>query len=222
MVLLATDVHALGFCGPIHVQSLLPVLQPGIYPSFADDYDSDVQTLANDVYCIPLLWPALFTPEDFQRADFEVDGEVVIGQAPSAPKQKVLETLRRRRTGVVQAFKGIGDLAPYVNMLERVVEDAPYEFISIEMDEIAALNDPEEEFYGAFKRLLSGLDAPDEDVCEQLIALAAMEHSWPIPSVRLHLDSLEGSEDDYWNHCRVLGAGSDVSGMGRPVPWETA
>lgn len=195
---------------------------PGVYPSFADDYDSDVQTLANDVYCIPLLWPALFTPEDFQRADFEVDGEVVIGQAPSAPKQKVLETLRRRRTGVVQAFKGIGDLAPYVNMLERVIEDAPYEYISIEMDEIAALNDPEEEFYEAFKRLLSGLDAPDEDVCEQLIALAAMEHSWPIPSVRLHLDSLEGSEDDYWNHCRVLGAGSDVSGMGRPVPWETA
>ncbi len=157
MVLLAPDVHAWSLCGPINVQSILSVLQPlpGIYPSFSVDYDSDVQTLANDVYCIPLLWPALFTPEDFQRADFEVDGEVVIGQAPSAPKQKVLETLRRRRTGVVQAFKGIGDLAPYVNMLERVIEDAPYEFISIEMDEIAALNDPEEDFYEAFERLLS-------------------------------------------------------------------
>ncbi len=170
---------------------------PGIYPSLVEDYDSDVQTLANDVDCIPLLWPALFTPADFQRAEFEVDGEVVIGRAPSAPKRKVLDTLRRRRAGIVRAFAGMGGLAPYVSMLERVIEDAPYEYISIEMDEIAALNDPEEEFYEAFERLLSRLDAPDDDVCEQLIALAAMEHSWPLPSVRLHLDGLEGTEDDY-------------------------
>lgn len=195
---------------------------PGIYPSFADDYDPDVQTLANDVYCIPLLWPALFTPEDFQQADFEVDGEIVTGRAPSASKKKVLETLRRRREGIVRAFAGIGDLAPYISMLEWVIEDAPYEYISIKMDEIAALNDPEEAFYEVFKCLLSSLDSPDDDVCQQLIALAAMEHSWPLPSVRLHLDGLEGTEDDYWNHCRVLGAGSEVSGMGRAVPWETA
>lgn len=195
---------------------------PGIYPSFADDYDPDLQTLANDVYCVPLLWPALFAPEDFQRADFEVDGEVVIGRAPSASKQKVLDTLRRRHDGIVQAFADIGDLGPYLSMLEQAVADAPHEYISIEMDEIAALNDSEEAFYEGFERLLSGLDAPDEDICEQLIAMAAMESSWPIPSVRLHLDGLEGTEDDYWNHCRVLGAGSEVSGMGRAVPWESA
>ena len=195
---------------------------PGIYPSFAADYDPDVQTLANDVYCIPLLWPVLFTPEDFQQADFEVDGEIVVGRAPSAARSKVLETLRRRREVIAQAFAEIGELAPYMDMLELAIRDAPYEYISIEMDEIAALNDPEEEFNEAFEQLLSRLDAPDQEICEQLIALAAMEHSWPLPSVRLHLDNLEGSDDDYWNHCRVLGAGSDVSGMGRPVPWEAA
>lgn len=197
--------------------------RPAIYPSFADEYDSDVQTLANDVYCIPLLWPALFAPEDFQQTDFDVDGEIVVGQAPSATKQKVLGTLQRRRAGIVQAFADIGDLGPYISMLEQLIREAPHDYISIEMDEIAALNDlPEVEFYAAFEGLLAGLDAPDEDVCEQLIALAALEESWPLPSVRLLLDGLEGSDDDYWNHCRVLGAGRSESGLGREVPWEPA
>jgi hypothetical protein len=42
------------------------------------------------------------------------------------------------------------------------------------------------------------------------------------PAARLLLDRLETSgDDDFWNHCRVCGAGADIGEIGRPAPWET-
>ena len=56
-----------------------------IYPSAAEsNYDPDAQTVAQGVYCVPLLWLGLFRPPDMRTQDFNIDGETVTGVARHA------------------------------------------------------------------------------------------------------------------------------------------
>ena len=50
------------------------------------------------------------------------------------------------------------------------------------------------------------------------LELAQFRNLTKSPPARLLVDQVPGSDDDVWNHCRVCGAGVEVS----PVPWEGA
>lgn len=196
-----------------------------IYPSAVlPGYSPAISTIASDVYCVPLLWPALFRAEDFTVQAFESDEGEFEACAPVAEKQRALANLAEARKWYADAFSELGALDEHFDLFERAVREAPGQYVTIELEEIAVLYDTEDaegEFYERFEAVLAALDEPpDEDAATELLGLATYREARPFPSARLALDNSSEHEDDHWNHCRIFGAGVTVGGIGRPVPWE--
>ncbi len=92
-----------------------------IYPSAAEsDYDPDAQTIAQGVYCVPLIWLGLFRPSDMRTQDFGINGETVTGIAPVADVQTAVSQLRQSAVRYDQMFPG-GHFAEYCNLLADAV-----------------------------------------------------------------------------------------------------
>ena len=196
-----------------------------IYPSFVEpSYDSSSQTIANDVWCVPLLWTALFRPADIVARTFDADGEKVYVEAPLTGKKDTLVNLGQALPYFNRLFADEGTLDEYARFLRQAIEAAPYEFVTIEMEEIAACYDDPKEFYDMFRAALSGIGGPPAPkMKETFIQLAQFRNLRRFPPADLLLDPrrMEAApDDDAWNHCRVCGAGPQESGIGRPAPWE--
>lgn len=196
----------------------------GIYPSAVlEGYESSISTVASDVYCIPLLWPALFRAEDFFVESFEGDDDEGEFEAcaPMAEKSRALANLAAARKWYAAAFKELGSLDEHFDLFERAIRESPGKFITVELEEIAALVEPPEAFYEDFEGMLAALEEPPtKEAADAMLELAQYKRGRPFPPARMLLDALSDDDEDGWNHCRVFGAGADVAGFGRPVPWE--
>lgn len=199
--------------------------KPLTYPSFADpDYDSDNQTIACDVWCVPLLWTALFRPKDVVHKTFSVDGEDISTEAPLVKRTTAIRQLNEALPYLNQLFKTEGPLDEYASFLRSALEVVDLEHVTIELQEIACLMDPEQAYYDMFRAALSGIGNDfSTEAKERLIEIAQFRDLKQFPPARLYFEEFADREmldDDEWNHCRVFGAGSAQSGLGRTVPWE--
>jgi hypothetical protein len=135
------------------------------------------QVLAEDVYCVPLLWLAMFRPADLVTTTFPPDDPddddegPIEATAPLAPKERALAQLDAALPALREIFDGAGRLDDHAALLRQCVQSMPGRFVTIELYEIAVLID-EETFYRDLRDALDGLDAP---------------------------------VDDWWNHSRLLG-----------------
>lgn len=195
------------------------------YPSFVDpNYDSARQTIANDAFGVPLLWSGLFRAADLVSHTFDVDGEKIATQAPLVERTKGVQQLREAGPYFSLLFQAEGSLHDYVAFLLSEVEQAPFDYLTIELQEIAEQDGSPEEFFALFQSGLRTIGyAPEKgwpQAKEWFLQQAAFRELERFPPARLLVDKLEGSDNDFWNHCRVCGAGSSVSGIGRSVAWE--
>jgi hypothetical protein len=134
-----------------------------IYPSFAQNgYDAPNQLIATDVENTPLLWLALFREGDLRRATFEVEGEGVPAFAPICSKEKALDQLGQAIPYLGDIFPGLGALRDYGEMFRYAIEQSPYRFLSIELEEIAGLYPEEHRFEEVLTLALRGFDSPDK------------------------------------------------------------
>lgn len=133
-----------------------------IYPSFVDEgYDSDEQTVVTCVDQLPLLWLALFREDDLRRQTFDVDGEATPAFAPVCSKQKALAQLAAALPRLERALPELGPLGDYVAMFRAAIEPMPYEYVTIELEEVASMR-PEEHRYDELLTLaLRGFDSPE-------------------------------------------------------------
>ena len=195
-----------------------------LHPSFVEKpYDSDQQTVATDVYCIPLLWTALFRPGDIVCHTFEAEGQQVYTEAPLAERSKALAQLEDAIPWFNELFQKEGALDEYGAFLKQAIEAVPYKYLTIELQEIACMSD-EKKYYDSFRGSLGSIgNSMDKATKGLFVKIAQFRKLKRFPPARLLLDGLEASEkDDFWNHCRICGAGANVGGIGRPVPWEPA
>ena len=90
------------------------------------------------------------------------------------------------------------------------------------MDEIAYAGD-HMKFYRYVRHILEKLEHnPVNGECDQLLNLPAFENLSTIPSARYCLDSPEEvTENDAWNHCRMIGVGQLKLGIGKQILWES-
>lgn len=198
------------------------------YPSFVDpDYDPDEQTLACDVYCVPLLWLGMFRPADIVAKTFTVPTDEedetveVPTEAPLVERAKAIAQLKESLAYFNKLFAKEGSLDDYHTFLLEVLETADYQYVTIELQEVAALEDSEQEFYDTFRAALAGIGNDfSPEAKQRLVDIAQFQDLEKFPPARMLLDDLEAEDEDYWNHCRVCGAGENVSGLGRAVPWE--
>ncbi|MEV5750834.1 hypothetical protein AB0L00_23675 [Actinoallomurus sp. NPDC052308] len=182
------------------------------------------QVLAEDVFCVPLLWLAMFRPADLVTATFppededdEEDGPIE-ATAPLAPKERALAQLDAAIPALNRIFDGAGPLDDHAALLREGLASMPGRSVTIELYEIAVLND-EERFYRDLRTALDSLDRPGDLAADRarLADLAQLREGRPFPPARLVLDGLDAPDDDQWNHTRLLG-----TRFLRPVPWETA
>ena len=196
--------------------------QPRLHPSYWDEaFDPDTQILVNDVIGVPALWFALFRPDDVVSQVFETDEGHFHVEAPIASTEKALAQLRSAGGVLEQAFAGLGSAAGYLLLFEQAIAASPWPYVTIEMTEIAYAGDPAA-FYADVRRLLEKMEQQTADgMLELLSDLSAFEALTVLPPARYCLDALEDvTENDAWNHCRMIGAGQLHSGIGRAVPWE--
>ena len=204
------------------------------YPSARQPgFNPQQQVIASDTWCVPLLWPALFRPADIVRWVVPGDGQDMtdaadpdddlVTEAPITTRTRAIEQLRAAMPYFTRLFGDGGGLDAYASFLVSALEAAPYELVTIEMDEIASLSDPKQSFHDGFRAVLGaiGVDASD-GARRRLVELASLRDGRRLPPARLLLDHLPAHEDDFWNHTHVLGAGAKEAGIGRAVPWELA
>jgi hypothetical protein len=189
-----------------------------IYPNLGDpNYDCKVQTVAYDVYCVPLLWLALFRPADVRSKVFQVDGQPVTGTAPVVRKTVAFKQLTRALTALNRLFRVEGPLDGYAEMLRAAVADAPGKFVTIELEEIAGIWTPDaKDFYRQLARALGRLELRRALMADRqrLLWISQLRPGKRFPSARCFLDGHQVTDDDCVNHCRLLG-----TAMIRPVPW---
>ncbi|GAB3990393.1 hypothetical protein GCM10029978_118160 [Actinoallomurus acanthiterrae] len=196
----------------------------GINPGWQGDIPGlQDQVLAEDVYCVPLLWLAMFRPADLVTATFSPEDEddedgPIEATAPLAPKERALAQLDAALPALHRIFDGAGRLDDYAALLKEGVASMPGRSVTIELYEIAVLID-DERFYRDLRTALGSLDQPGDLAADRarLTDLAQLREGRPFPPARMLLDGLDAPADDEWNHTRLLGVG-----FLRPVPWETA
>lgn len=192
-----------------------------IYPNIGDpNYDSRIQTVAFDAYCVPLLWLALFRPIDMRTQTFTVEGGEVTVTAPITRKHIAFEQLARALPTLNRMFQKWGPLDDYAELLRTAVASASGKFVSIEMEEIAGLWTPDPaDFYRQFSTALGRLELTRTRVTdrERLMCIAKLWEVKRFPPARCFLDKIEVSGEDCVTHCRLIGAS-----WFRPVPWVPA
>jgi hypothetical protein len=192
------------------------------YPSFVDKhYDSNEQTIACDVWCVPLLWHALFRSNDIARKVFHSGGEAIATEAPLVARTTAIEQLQAALPYFNRLFAAEGALDEYARFLREALESVEYTYVTIELQEIACLTSPEQAYYDKLRATLGGIGHDYSDKAKaQLIEFAQFHSLRRFPPARLLLDKMPASDEDIWNHCRMCGAGAQVAGIGRSVPWE--
>lgn len=187
-----------------------------IYPSAAEsDYDPDAQTIAQGVYCVPLLWLGLFRPSDMRTQEFNINGDTVTGIAPVTDVETAVAQLRQSAAKYDQMFPG-AQFADYCNLLAEAVGSIGRKYVTIEMEEIACMADPDQ-FYDDCRFALRSLagDQPITDGRDKLIAISEIEPNVNIPSARCLLDDANVSDEQMEAHSRIIGCA-----WIRAVPWE--
>jgi hypothetical protein len=188
-----------------------------IYPSAAEsDYSPDDQTVAQAPYCVPILWLALFRPADIRSTSFDIDGETILGTAPVAPVETALRQLRSAMPQLRKMFETQGSFDGYPEMLSEAIASTRRGYVTIELEEIACMSDPEQ-FYEDVEVALAAIDGSEsvETGREKLIAISEIPKEAKFPSPRCIVDASPASDEEMDAHFRILGAKYI-----RNVPWE--
>jgi hypothetical protein len=175
---------------------------------------------------------ALFRPNNLVQHTFSVDGEDIPTEAPLVARPVAIRQLSEALPYFNQLFSKEGKLDEYAAFLGEALAAVDFKFVTVELQEIACLQETEQAFYDYFREALAGIGSDfSAEAKERFMNIANFretseeEETFGIlrrfPPARLLLDNLEAPDDDYWNHCRVCGAGRDNAGIGRAVPWET-
>lgn len=106
------------------------------------------------------MWLALFREDDLVRECFRVQGEDVPAFAPLCSKEKALAQFDRATPYLAETFADLGPIREYSAIFRPAIEQLPFQFLSIELEEIASLVPPEHRFEEILTLALRGFDRP--------------------------------------------------------------
>lgn len=184
-----------------------------IYPWFGDlNFDPQREVgLACDG-CVPLLWMCLFSVADLQTCDFTLRGHAVKAVAPLAGRTEALTRLRARTALLSGWFEKNGGLEAFVDLLAVHLEAQPGRFVTIEWEEIEALNS-KYDMADVMRTALQRLEDEDEACLDLLVPLSTVLENRPFLPPKEAAQS--GAAEDSWNVYRLIGGGWLL-----PTPWD--
>lgn len=184
-----------------------------IYPWFGDlsfEPQRDVGLACDG--CVPLLWMCLFSAADLQTHDFTLRGHALKAVAPLAERTHAIALLRARKPLLSGWFEQNGGLDAFVDLLAAHLEAQPGRFVSVELEEIEALND-EYDIADVVRTALQRLDDEDETCLDLLAPLSTVLEDRPFLAPKQAAQS--GAREDSWNVYRLIGGGWLL-----PTPWD--
>ncbi len=104
------------------------------------EFEFDRHTIGERVYSVPLLWLALFRRTDLRvSAVVDDNGNTWTDISPIAPVNRARQQLTDAIPTLNHLLANHGSLDEYVELLNRILENAPGEFVSIELLDLAAV-----------------------------------------------------------------------------------
>ncbi len=188
-----------------------------IYPSTAEaDFTPEEQTVAQGVYCVPVLWFALFRPTDIRSQVFDVQGDKVTGIAPISDVAVALSQLKAAIPSLNEMFKRQGKFDGYADLLSQAIQSTGRKYVTIESEEIACMGDPDE-FYDDFKTALNAINNAESLAVgqERLLKLSEIPANVRFPSANCIIENHKVSDEEMDAHSRLIGCA-----WIRKVPWE--
>ncbi|HEY2840032.1 MAG TPA: hypothetical protein VGJ26_12835 [Pirellulales bacterium] len=189
-----------------------------LYPGRSDpEFDDKLQVIAGGSYTVPLLWMALFRPANMRSQRFEIDGESVLAQGPVVEKSVGLKQLAQAIPVVNRLFSTEGQVDEYAALLRSAIADAKGRYITIELDEIAALSDDDDGFYQKFTDALGSfeIERPIDADRTRFLEITEIEPHARFPPPRFLITGETATDDQIANHSRLLGAKWTMS-----LPWD--
>jgi len=191
-----------------------------------------------DVNAIPLTWLGAFREPDMQTQTIkDNDGNAVTVTAPICEVGRALTNLDAATRVLNQAFPDQPNIEGYIPYLRHAIESCGFPWITIEISEIEYMVDPQEFQHslraclrgfdglpleaepkkkpGFLGRLFGGSATPPRDWRSYLLEVAALKPEHQFPRASMFEEDLDFSDDESWNHCRLLG-----DSLFRPVPYE--
>ena len=192
-----------------------------IYPSEAPDFDDRQHYVAMCRDAVPLVWLALFRVEDVRSdsAEEEEEGGADTAHAacPVAATEAALRRLHTAEADLERLFPA-SRLSQHAALLREAIEDWGFPYVTIELDEIAALHKDETEFVTEVGTLLRGLESPIEEarVLECIESVCGIPRGAVIPSPAIFLENRSSlSRKEEMLFVSALGTAYSHS-----VPWE--
>ena len=186
------------------------------YPQFREeDYDSEEQTVAFCRYSVSLLWFCLFRPEDILVEDLEYEGEIYRDPAPVVHREQVAQRLAEAVPRIEGLFVSADALPEYVAMFQQAIDavDEEYPFLTIELQEVACMVDPQPYYRQVEKILQYMAGAEVGDVKKLLAELCAIQFDRPLPSPNDF--AMKDMPEEEWENLTWLLGGEEF----RDLPW---
>jgi len=210
------------------------------HPLVEDSELEQTDLVASGIHHVPLLWLAMFRPDDMVRRTVHTQTERTLEIRPTGERsvrepEEIDVEVEAPITSVVRAIEQVQDALPYLNeVFEAEGKLDEYAklfieglrlvtkgFVTLDLEEIASMTDSEGYWISIRAALADMCSGPSQKAKERLIALAGLEGLIRLPPATLALkDHVGATPEDRRIHERILGAGARGSGLGRAVPWE--
>jgi hypothetical protein len=148
-----------------------------VYPSRLRGYSAEANTVACDVWSVPLLWLAGFRKGDLKKSSVTLDGERTSVVAPLASTESFVAALTDRLAVLQQALSGGDALEEWASFLVKAIRSTSGSQVTVEWVEIEDLTGPQA-FRADVRRILEFLDHPEAEI-ERARELRAQENALP-------------------------------------------
>ncbi len=195
---------------------LCATLEKKTYPSLrTNDFDAEQRTIAMAVDSVPLLWLAIFRPEDLLSESLVTkEGQSLATVAPVVARRSAG---KRLKDGAKRLRPIYGSLDEQIKLLLQAIAtvDPSQKFLTIELAEVAEMDDAAA-YYERLTSALSFFAGEDiEDPQGHFRELSNLQSAPPYYPPRLLLDSDEPNDDQWEAVASLLGESHF-----REVPWE--
>jgi hypothetical protein len=190
------------------------------YPSFENPkFKPETHTLAGAESVVPLLWLALFGPDDLRTDVLEgEDGRDVGTPAPLARKPSALARLPKAAARLEQCLPGLGPLEAHAGLLAQALTAAKGAYVTVELEELADAESSPQRFYERLREALAFLsDGKATKAPRALLALTGLDPRRRLVAPAELFAKAHPKKADLLACAAVLGTAHI-----RDVPWEKA